>query len=149
MACESNIAACYLNKKEYSNTKDWCKKVTSSFIYFSNLIKALQTDPKHTKSLWRLAKAHRALDEYDQAIDRLTEALKISDSKEFRNELIAVKKLRAEKNQADQKVPTLHANDNIKRLVDAFNTVLSVLCSRNRTNRRLFIFLLPNFSSPL
>jgi len=89
-ACLSNIAACYLSKREFTTTKEWCRK-------------ALEEDPRHVKSLWRLAKAHREQDEFDLALQHLQQAQGLSDTKEIRNEIATVQKLRAEKNKAEQK----------------------------------------------
>jgi tetratricopeptide (TPR) repeat protein len=90
VTCYSNIAACHLSKKEYQKTKEFCKM-------------ALDIDPNHVKSLYRMSKVHSALIDYDAALKVLLEAQKITDTKEIQKEIILVKKSISEKAASDKK----------------------------------------------
>lgn len=86
----SNLSACYLMKKDYQKTKEYCTL-------------ALQLDPHHVKSMWRMSKVHFALVEYDSSLSSLLEAQKLTNTAEIQKEILVVKKAIAEKKEQDKK----------------------------------------------
>eukprot|EP01127_Copromyxa_protea_P015298 TRINITY_DN4384_c0_g1_i2.p1 TRINITY_DN4384_c0_g1~~TRINITY_DN4384_c0_g1_i2.p1 ORF type:complete len:376 (-),score=67.82 TRINITY_DN4384_c0_g1_i2:9-1007(-) len=88
VAIHSNMAACYLQKKEYSNAKDAC-------------ISALEIEPQNSKALWRYSRAYRGVDDYLSAMRVLSKA---DPTPEITKELQTLQILQAQKDKRDQKV---------------------------------------------
>jgi len=84
IACHSNLAAVHLRAKRYDNAKEHCRKV-------------LEVDENNVKAIFRLALAHKELQQYESAIQELTKAADIQNTKDIQKELTECKKLNKEK----------------------------------------------------
>lgn len=121
VAIHGNMAACYLQKKEYNNTKDACRLV--SIKAQQSNPKALELDESNPKALWRYAKALRGQDQYEEAIKCLQKA---EATVEVQKELEALKLLKAKKDKADQQVRCLFPS---KLILQAFGGFFNKLGS--------------------
>eukprot|EP01126_Amoeba_proteus_P056311 TRINITY_DN7060_c0_g2_i1.p1 TRINITY_DN7060_c0_g2~~TRINITY_DN7060_c0_g2_i1.p1 ORF type:complete len:275 (-),score=64.45 TRINITY_DN7060_c0_g2_i1:67-891(-) len=85
----NNVAACYLQKREYTHTRDTCRIV-------------MELDPNNIKALWRYAKSYRAQDQFDEALRYLNLAYSLQPTDELKKEIDVVKVLKVRKDQSDQ-----------------------------------------------
>jgi len=85
-----NLSAVYLKEKNFTNAKDFAKKV-------------IELDPTNVKAHFRLAKSYRATDDFETALKVLTTASSISNTKDIQKEIAEVKNLLAEQIQRQKK----------------------------------------------
>ena len=91
-ACLCNISLCYYRMKEMRKAIACASKV-------------LAKHPQHVKALYRRAKAHLALDEYDRALEDLTQALSCAPTdKLIMNEMERLRKQKGSALQVEREI---------------------------------------------
>ena len=106
-ACLCNISLCYYRMKEMRKAIACASKV-------------LAKHPQHVKALYRRAKAHLALDEYDRALEDLTQALSCAPTdKLIMNEM---ERLRKQKRVRRCKLRDSGADYDFSRHILRFNS---------------------------
>jgi hypothetical protein len=92
LLCHSNLAQVFLKLKSHDKAKEHCEK-------------ALVANPKHAKSLWRLALVHKELNQFESALKRLEEAKQCATETELKSiekDITDTLKLQKEQNNRDK-----------------------------------------------
>jgi len=96
LLCHSNLAQVLLKQKNYDNAKEHCEK-------------ALEINPNHTKTVWRLAQVYKEINQFDNSLKYLTDAKKTANPSELKGILKEISdciKLQKEQSERDKKTWT-------------------------------------------